>query len=987
MRAIGPHGPVQLQSQVRRLLGVLLADRGKPVPVDRIVDRLWGDDPPPTASKIVHVSIGRLRTALEPSIARAADSTVVVTAPDGYIVRAEALDLDLYEDQRRRAEELASTRPAAALEAATRARELWRGRPWGPQADEPWLQASVSELEERHRSLEELWADLTLRCGQPEQAIEHLKSAAEREPLRERRWIQLMLALYRTGRQADALREYERARAVLRDEIGIEPSPDLRRLELAVLQQDPKIEHVVIPDEEHRSPTSFVGRDQDLVRLGRALERDRLVTVVGIGGIGKTRIVEELAHRRRHLGSVLRVSLSGLDTTDRFEAHVATQLGLFVDGPDPLVEVLAAAIGDEPTLLTIDAAEAMTDDVGALALGLLPTCGRLQIVVTSRVPLGVGVERLFRLSRLPEARVGEPLEGTDLQLMIDRAGYDELSLDERRLGELQRACSAAAGIPLLVELAARSFELGSAGQVTAGAGASDHEVVRAAIAHSLESVDQSARNLLASGSVLPGGMSEAMAAALAGLDPDAARRALRQLAWLHLLDASPGLRSLRYRSLDPIRSALLDDLDPCRREQAVACAGSTLQEIVDRLWPDHTAPVNAGALDDVEEEHENLRFLLADRLAHDPVRALELAISASDFWAMRGHGIEGRTWLARATTAAAPSGLLKWRADLALVRATRTLAEVAELREPLEQACAEARAGDDSQVIFGGLLIYLAIARGWHGDRAGATRALDEAETIDRHVGSEWSAANLDHVRALDRALVGDLVGARDLQRSYAARMLELGDPIGAAMGRYLAATMGDMAGRTDVLGDISASRELATATKDVSLLCQLLRLEARVLERSADERSLAVLADAAEQLEACGGIRAAAIARRDLGLFALGSGDLVEAAGQLQRAVPVLIRLDRSAAAPGLAGIARVALQLGDEPLAIRIAAAVPRMRLRYAPASADDERRARELLDEMDLPPCGDPVPDDERLLELCLECVADLRIGAVAASAPDQ
>ena len=452
------------------------------MPVERIVDRLWGDDPPPTARKIVHVSIGRLRSALEPSMARAVDSTVVVTAPDGYIVQAGELDLDRYEDQRRRAEELASTRPDAALDAATRARELWRGRPWGEQADEPWLAANVHELEERHRSLEEMWADLTLRCGQPEQVIEHLKSAAEREPLRERRWMQLMLALYRTGRQADALREYERARSVLRDEIGIEPSLELRRLELAVLQQDPTIARPALPDEEHRAPTSFVGRDQDLVRLGRALERDRLITVVGLGGIGKTRLVEELAHRRRHLSSVLRVSLSGLDTSDRFEAHIAPQLGLFVEGADRLVKVLAAAIGDEPTLLTIDAAEAMTDDVGALALGLLPSCGRLQIIVTSRVPLGVGVEWLFRLSRLPEARVGEPLEGTDLQLMIDRAGYDELSLDERTLGELQRACSAAAGIPLLVELAARSFELGAALEIPTEADASDHAVVRAAIA-------------------------------------------------------------------------------------------------------------------------------------------------------------------------------------------------------------------------------------------------------------------------------------------------------------------------------------------------------------------------------------------------------------------------------------------------------------------------------------------------------------------------
>ena len=184
------------------------------------------------------------------------------------------------------------------------------------------------------------------------------------------------------------------------------------------------------------------------------------------------------------------------------------------------MQLLAAAIGDAPTLLTIDAAETMTDAVGALVLGLLASCGRVNIVVTSRLPLGVGVERVFPLTRLPEARPGEPLAGTDLQLMIDRAGYDELSLDESTLAELRRACAPAAGIPLLVELAARSFEPGStAPDAPAAIDGDGFDIVRAAIAHSLESVDEPARmTCCIRGSVLPGGMSESMAAALGGMD-------------------------------------------------------------------------------------------------------------------------------------------------------------------------------------------------------------------------------------------------------------------------------------------------------------------------------------------------------------------------------------------------------------------------------------------------------------------------------------
>jgi hypothetical protein len=200
--------------------------------------------------------------------------------------------------------------------------------------------------------------------------------------------------------------------------------------------------------------------------------------------------------------------------------------------------------------------------------------------------------------------------------------------------------------------------------------------------------------------------------------------------------------------------------------------------------------------------------------------------------------------------------------------------------------------------------------------------------------------------------------------------MLDLGDPISAAMGHYLAAAMGDMAGRDDLLSDITAARELATFTGDVSLLSQLLRLEASALERSQDARGRALLADAAEQLEAVGGIRAAALARRDLGLLALESGDHAEAARQLSQAAIVLVRLDRSAAAPAVAGIARLAVEQGDADTGARIAAAVPSLRRRDAPSSADDERRADALLAgiEAGFGTVSDSPLADDQLLELC-------------------
>ncbi len=369
---------------------------------------------------------------------------------------------------------------------------------------------------------------------------------------------------------------------------------------------------------------------------------------------------------------------------------------------------------------------------------------------------------------------------------------------------------------------------------------------------------------------------------------------------------------MRYRSLDPIRSALLAGLAEHERDAALVDSSAALQEIVDGIWPDHTQPIVLGALDAVADEHDNLRFLLADRMLHAPDVALELAIGASDYWVVRGHVMEGRAWLSDAIEAARPAGPARWRAALALVRATRTMPETAQLRELLESVTAEAREDGSYPVIHGGLLLYLAIARAWQGDRGQAAQALDEATRLDRVIGSEWTRAHLEHLRALDAVLTGNFAAARKGQLVFVARMLDLGDPAGAATGRYLAASIGDMMGSeaelADVRADLASARELAEQVGDMSLLSRVLLLEARVLQKSNDASGRAVLLDAVDRLTEQGGIGAAALARRDIGLLALRDGASDEAEAHLRVVAPLLLRLDRSASAPAWAGLAHVA-------------------------------------------------------------------------------
>ena len=194
-----------------------------------------------------------------------------------------------------------------------------------------------------------------------------------------------MTGLYRSGRPADAVRAYDEARGHLREELGLEPARAPRRLQIAVLQHDPSLAQVSSGASDHTEPTSFVGRDAS-AHLGRAVDRDRVVTVVGLGGMGKTRLVDEFAHRRRNAGHrVLRAAMAATADPTRVSQHVAGALGLFTDDAGSPLDVITAAIGLQPALLVLDGVERFTAEVGNLALQLVDRLPGLRIVVTSRV--------------------------------------------------------------------------------------------------------------------------------------------------------------------------------------------------------------------------------------------------------------------------------------------------------------------------------------------------------------------------------------------------------------------------------------------------------------------------------------------------------------------------------------------------------------------------------------------------------------------------
>ena len=372
MRPIESHiavlGPVGLRSDdgfiavhghQGALLAVLAANYPNSVEQDRVIAALWPVSAPVSAKRGLGVALHRLRNRLR-------DPNMIITEGNRYRlnVRPEELDASLFEAQM----DLAGSEVSdARVERLTEALGLWRGRPFQPVGDDPAFTAASSELVEQKRLAEEQLLESLLEVGRTREAANRAASFVEAEPYRERRWELLMLALYRSSRQAEALRAGQRARRTLGDDLGLEPGPELRRLEAAILRQDPSLagsdsgpstqfDHL-IESVDAVSPTvpvynsTFVGRDDEIAVLSETIENHPWVAVHGPPGVGKTRLVS-----RYCFGDSQR-RIIWLEGDDRDAREVRLQLASHLNvRPDPKDDFAGAlpALTSEPTLLVID---------------------------------------------------------------------------------------------------------------------------------------------------------------------------------------------------------------------------------------------------------------------------------------------------------------------------------------------------------------------------------------------------------------------------------------------------------------------------------------------------------------------------------------------------------------------------------------------------------------------------------------------------------
>ncbi len=466
--------PIEIGGGRERVLLVALALQvGRVVSSDQLIDVLWGDETPRDAGAALRTVVSRARGAL----VTATSDEVIVTRPPGYAMSAESVDVDVVQFEALVASgraHLDAARYGVAAEQLATAVRLWHGSEIAEATSDRLRGDSARLAELRLTALEaRIAADVAL--GRHDGVAAELEDLCRAQGLREQLWGLLMVVLYRCGRQADALRAYCDLRTALRDDLGIDPSRELRDLESAILAQDPALgmpttfacaaptlraQPMARPaglvadrpavDRRRAVPlprTSFVGRQEELDFLVAEIRRRRLVTLTGPGGVGKTRLAFAVAARAAadYPGGTWLVELARAKSADAVPGLVAEALGASHQPGMTVLDGIVDVLRGPPVLVVFDNAEHLLDVSAQLIEHIIAGCGELTVLVTSREPLGVDGERVWTVSPL------DPVEG--VELFRDRAGVTAGHAgDDPR--SVEALCRRLDGMPLAIELAA-----------------------------------------------------------------------------------------------------------------------------------------------------------------------------------------------------------------------------------------------------------------------------------------------------------------------------------------------------------------------------------------------------------------------------------------------------------------------------------------------------------------------------------------------------
>lgn len=562
------------------LLAVFLARVNQPVPRDLLIDTVWENSPTSDPRGRLQVAVNRLRGLIEPG--RKGDWKDLVSLPRGYLLQVEEERYDVLSFER----ELRLAKDARgngdidqAVRLLTGALGRWQGDAFGRYLEADLIRTEADRLEEVRRSAEDDLVDGLLELGEHARAIPIASSHVDREPLRERRWGQLMVALYRSNRQAEALQTYQRLRRRLIEEMGIEPGDDLQALEEAILLHDDALlghrRAVTVPPTATLPSfsTAIVGREDEVAAVRATLDRARLVMLVGMGGIGKTRLAVEAARRTEGelANGCIYADLAQLVAETQLDAYLVAQAGGRAQAEASTRQLLISLLRPRQALVLIDNAETMVEAVRSVVSDIILSCPGVKVLVTSRLPLGISGEIVFRVPPLPTSSRSDAVPEPDsLRLLLALAG-DSVDADDPDVAAI---CEASGGLPLAIELAASMLGTMSASELVgelkrdfgslepAGTAVDERKSLQAGIEWSVGRLSASERSTLEAMTVFRGGAATDSVVAVAsetgaGSDVGAHLQRLADLGLIRFTREAGG----RYTMLEPVRQIVAERLD------------------------------------------------------------------------------------------------------------------------------------------------------------------------------------------------------------------------------------------------------------------------------------------------------------------------------------------------------------------------------------------------------------------------------------------